>query len=103
MVYLNSNKPEENGTNFLSQILVLSELEERWAFELTSLNVESETVEMLILRSLVKYSLCGLEEIAGDNVPFEFKRRNGDEKSSRNVIKWFDVMINVHPSVLWCS
>lgn len=71
--------------------------------KLTSLKVESETVEMLILRSFIECSRCGLEEIAGDNIPFEFKRRKGDEKSSRNVIKWFDVMTNVHPSVLWRS
>lgn len=43
---------------------------------------------MLILRSVVgrSGSLCG-RVIAGDTMPFEFNRRSGDEKSSRNVIK----------------
>lgn len=70
--------------------------------KLTSLNVASETVDMLILRSGVVQSLLYGRVMAGagDITPLEFNRRSGDEKSSRNVIKWFDVMINVQPSVL---
>lgn len=75
---------------------------------LTSLNVASDSVDILILRSIVGRSGSLLLEqvgrvIAGDTMPFEFNRRNGDEKSSRNVIKWFDVTISVQPCVLWRS
>lgn len=54
--------------------------------QLTSLNVASETVEMLIFRSSGMQSLYG-RVIAEDIAPLEFNRRNGDEKSSRRVIK----------------
>lgn len=53
----------------------------------TSLKVTSDMVDMLIFRSFVELFLFARDAVAGDITPFEFSRRSGDEKSSRNVIK----------------
>ena len=73
--------------------------------ELTSLTV-SKIVELLILRAERFGSIFSLlADINGDMIGgcCGMTRLNGDEKSSRNVIKWFSVIISVQPRVLWRS
>lgn len=67
---------------------------------LTSLKT-SDVVEMLSFLIFVSFADGpGAIRSAGDVKPVEFNRLSGDEKSSRSVIMWFDVMTNVQPSVL---
>lgn len=72
--------------------------------ELTSLDV-SKMVELLILReghgSI--FSLQAAEDGDIINRCCGATRLNGDEKSSRNVSKWFSVIIKVQPRVFWRS
>lgn len=67
---------------------------------LTSLKT-SDVVEMLSF--LIFVSLVdgpGAILSPGDVKPVEFNRLSGDEKSSRSVIMWLEVITNVQPSVL---